>query len=115
MKNIALVRVKKVSETKGVKKIGATIEQLNTWYRDAIAYQNAIGLTTTIPECVRFYEGDQWAKPTKDTKFFPRPVVNIVEMNCNNKKSQVLSSPIKIVYKRDDQNIDVEKFNRFVE
>lgn len=115
MKNISLARERKMSKTKNEKKIGATIEQLNTWYRDAIAYQNAIGLPTTIPECVRFYEGDQWAKPTKDTKFFPRPVVNIVEMNCNNKKSQVLSSPIKIVYKCDDPNVDVEKFNRFAE
>ena len=96
-------------------RIGATIEQINTWYRDAVAYQAAIGLPTTIPECVRFYQGDQWAPPTKDTKYFPRPVVNIVEMNCNNKKSQVLSSPIKIVYSCDNPKINVDKFNRFAE
>ena len=104
----------KKTETKK-QKIGATIDQINTWYRDAQAYQREIGLHTTIPECVRFYEGDQWAAPTKDTKYFPRPVVNIVEMNCNNKKSQVLSSPIKIVYKCDNTNISVDKFNRFAE
>lgn len=97
------------------KKIGATVEQLNSWYKDAIAYQSSIGLHTTIPECVKFYEGDQWPAPTKDTKYFPRPVVNIIEMNCNNKKSQVLSSPVKIVYKSEKDGVSVEKFNRFAE
>jgi hypothetical protein len=96
-------------------KIGSTIEQLNTWYKDAIAYQTSIGLRTTIPECVKFYEGDQWAPATKNTKYFPRPVVNIIEMNVNNKKSQVLSSPIKIVYKSDNKEALVDKFNKFAE
>ena len=97
------------------KRIGATLEQLNNWYKDGIAYQAAIGLTKTLPECVKFYEGDQWAPVTEATKFFPRPVVNIVEMNINNKKSQVLSSPVKIVYKSEFDNKGVEKFNRFAE
>ena len=97
------------------KRIGATLDQLNDWYKDAIAYQTAIGLTKTLPECVKFYEGDQWAPVTEATKFFPRPVVNIVEMNINNKKSQVLSSPVKIVYKSEFDNKGVEKFNRFAE
>ena len=95
--------------------IGATIDQLNNWYEDAVAYQTALGLNKTIPECVKFYEGDQWAPSTEDTKYFPRPVVNIVEMNCNNKKSQVLSSPVKIVYKSEQENANVEKFNHFAE
>ena len=97
------------------KKIGATVEQLNDWYKDAVAYQTGLGLTTSIPQCVKFYEGNQWEAPTKATKYFPRPVVNIVEMNCNNKKSQVLSSPVKIVYKSEDNAANVEKFNRFAE
>ena len=41
------------------KEIGANLDQLWSWYRDAVAYQNSIGLNKTIPECVRFYEGDQ--------------------------------------------------------
>lgn len=97
------------------KRIGATLEQLNNWYEDGIAYQAAIGLTKTLPECVKFYEGDQWAPVTEATKFFPRPVVNIVEMNINNKKSQVLSSPVKIVYKSEHPDKNVDKFNRFAE
>ena len=95
--------------------IGATIEQINTWFKDAVAYQTSLGLTKTIPQCVKFFEGDQWAEPTKNTKYFPRPVVNIVEMNVNNKKSQVLSSPIKIVYKSNNKEALVDKFNKFAE
>ena len=100
-----------VKETK--QRIGATIDEINRWYSDAITYQTAIGLTESVPECVKMFEGKQWAAPTKATKYFPRPVVNIIEMYCNNKKSQVLSSPIKIVYKSENKNADVERFNRF--
>ena len=97
------------------KQIGASVEQLNNWYKEATAYQSSIGLHTTIPQCVKFYEGEQWAPVTDSTKYFPRPVINIVEMNCNNKKSQVLSSPVKIVYKSQKDGVSVEKFNRFAE
>ncbi len=90
-----------------------TAQQIVKWYEESIAYQSQLGLRATIPECVRFYEGDQWAKVTEDTKHFPRPVVNIIEMICNNKKSQVLSSPIQLVYKAENGNEAVEKFNRF--
>ena len=98
---------------KSKKKIGSTCEEIVKWYEDGKAYQNSIGITKSMPECVRFFEGDQWAPVTKDTKHFPRPVVNIIEMNINNKKSQVLSSPIKIVYKSENRNADVDRFNRF--
>ena len=97
------------------KKIGASVEQLNTWYEDAIRYQEGIGIRKSMPQCVKFYEGNQWVEATESTKYFPRPVVNIVEMNVNNKKSQVLSSPVKIVYKSQHENTAVEKFNRFAE
>lgn len=95
--------------------IGATIEQLNNWYKDARSYQKSLGLDRIMPECVKFYEGDQWPAATEDTKHFPRPVVNIVEMICNNKKSQILSSPIKLVYKSKLDGVNVDKFNRFAE
>lgn len=104
-----------MKDRKEKKQIGATIDEINRWYNDAIAYQTSIGLTKSIPECVKMYEGDQWAAPTKATKYFPRPVVNIIEMCCNNKKSQVLSSPVKIVYKSENRNADIERFNRFAE
>ena len=97
------------------KKRGASVEQLNTWYKDAISYQDGIGIRKSMPQCVKFYEGNQWVEATEATKYFPRPVVNIVEMNVNNKKSQVLSSPVKIVYKSEFKDAAVEKFNRFAE
>ncbi|MBR3790649.1 MAG: hypothetical protein IKK20_02475, partial [Clostridia bacterium] len=97
--------------------IGATVEQLNSWYKEARAYQKSIGIDTSMPECVDFYEGRQWPEVTEATRHFPRPVVNIIEMNCNNKKSQVLSSPVKIVYKSalGTKNETIDKFNRFAE
>jgi hypothetical protein len=97
------------------KQVGAKLDQINSWYQDGIAYQTAIGLLSTVPQSVRFFEGEQWEAPTKATKHFPRPVVNIIEMICNNKKSQVLSSPIKIIYKSEEGSADVEKFNRFAD
>lgn len=113
----------KAAKKQATEQIGATLEQINKWYQDGVDYQAALGLNTSIPECVRFYEGDQWAKVTKNTKMFPRPVVNIIEMNCNNKKSQVLSSPIKIVYKASEnenasdqtKSAVIDRFNHFAE
>lgn len=79
------------------------------------AYQHNIGLTSKLPLYVRFYEGDQWPKPTKRTKNLPRPVINITKMICRNKKSSILSTPVRVIFKADDQNVDVEKLNRFSE
>ena len=97
------------------KTVGATVADITKMYEDAVSYQKEIGITDTIPECVKFYEGDQWATATASTKHLPRPVVNIIEMICNNKKSQVLSSPIKIVYKAGVGDADIDRFNRFAE
>lgn len=82
-------------------------------YQNGLAYQNASGLAKSLPTFVDFYEGKQWAKPTKNTKNLPRPVVNIVKMICRNKKSSILATPVKIVYKAEDEMADVEKFNNF--
>ncbi len=96
-------------------KIGSNIDELLEMYNNGLQYQSSLSITATLPECVKFYEGDQWAKATDDTKTLPRPVINFVEMICNNKKSQVLSSPIKIVYKAGLGDVSVDKFNRFAE
>lgn len=82
-------------------------------YQNGLAYQNTSGLAKSLPTFVDFYEGKQWAKPTKNTKNLPRPVVNIVKMICRNKKSSILATPVKIVYKAEDEMADVEKFNNF--
>ena len=84
-------------------------------YQNGLSYQATSGLAKNLPTFVKFYEGRQWAAPTKNTKNLPRPVVNIIKMICRNKKSAILASPVKIVYKAEDYMADVEKFNNFAE
>ena len=92
-------------------------ETTSLWelYQNGVSYQATCGLSKNLPKFVRFYEGDQWAAPTKNTKNLPRPVVNIIKMICRNKKSAILATPVKIVYKAEDEFADVEKFNRFAD
>lgn len=93
----------------------ASTEVTSLWqdYQNGLAYQATSGLSKNLPTFVDFYEGKQWAKPTKNTKNLPRPVVNIVKMICRNKKSSILATPVKIIYKAEDDMADVEKFNNF--
>lgn len=82
-------------------------------YQNGLAYQASSGLAKNLPEYVRFFEGKQWAAPTKNTKNLPRPVVNIVKMICRNKKSAILSTPVRLVYQAESESVDAEKFNHF--
>lgn len=84
-------------------------------YQNGLSYQATSGLAKNLPTFVRFYEGKQWPAPTQNTKNLPRPVVNIIKMICRNKKSAILASPVKIVYKAEDALADVEKFNHFAD
>ena len=88
---------------------------LEIWHRyeDAMSYQTSTGLRKRIPEYVSFYEGRQWPAPTRNTKNLPRPVINIVKMICRLKKSAILSSPIKIIYRCADKRVDTDTFNLF--
>ena len=98
-------------------KTSATSEVTSLWddYQNGLAYQANSGLSKNIPKFVKFYEGDQWAPPTKNTKNLPRPVVNIIKMICRNKKSAILSTPVKITYSAEDSTVNVDKFNKFAE
>ena len=82
-------------------------------YDRAVAYQGSIGITKDFPRFVRFYEGKQWPKPTKNTQNLPRPVINFTKMICRNKKSAILAKKLRLVYKAENAQIDVEKFNEF--
>ena len=82
-------------------------------YKEALENQAMTGLREKIPECVDFYEGRQWPKPTESTKNLPRPVVNIVKMICRAKKGAILSTPVRIQYKSYSALTNVEKFNSF--
>lgn len=82
-------------------------------YRQGIEYQEKIGIRTEIPRYIDFYEGRQWPKATEATKNLPRPVVNFVKMICRNKKAAILASKVRILYKSDSPEADVDKFNEF--
>lgn len=99
------------------KKFDKDTETTEPWdlYQDGLAYQASTKLSTNLPKFVKFYEGDQWAAPTKNTKNLPRPVVNIIKMICRSKKSAILATPVKIIYRAEDDMADVEKFNNFAE
>ena len=89
--------------------------ELWQFFQRGRAYQSQKGLTKMLPLCVKFYEGDQWAAPTKNTKNLPRPVVNITKMICRSKKSAILSTPVRIRYSTFDPIESADKFNYFSE
>ena len=84
-------------------------------YENGLKYKSAMELGTKLPLFVRFYEGDQWPPPTKNTRNLPRPVINLVKMICRAKKSAILSTPIRLVYTAEDESANTERFNRFAE
>ena len=99
------------------KNYDAASETTSLWrdYEHGRAYQVRCGLAKNIPRFVKFYEGDQWPPATKNTKNLPRPVVNIIKFICRNKKSAILSVPVRTVFKTEDPLADMERFNRFAD
>lgn len=79
---------------------------------NARQYLAQTGLANNLPLFVRFYEGDQWAAPTQATKNIPRISANIIKMICRNKKAAILSSPVRIIYRAEDDQ-SAEEFTRF--
>ena len=90
------------------------VTHLFKMYEEGVAYQNRIGIRQSIPKNIDFYEGRQWPAPTESTKNLPRPVINIVKMICRSKKSSILASPVRILYKSYAQSGDTDKLNSFV-
>lgn len=84
-------------------------------YQAGLDYQNRIGLRRKIPMYVDFYEGKQWPSSTESTKNLPRPVINIVKMICRSKKSAILATPAKIIYKSYSPKTNVERLRSFAE
>lgn len=93
--------------------IDARITKMRDDYEKAIAYQVTLGITKDYPKFVRFYEGKQWPKPTKNTQNLPRPVINFTKMICRNKKSAILAKKLRLVYKAENVAADVQRFNEF--
>ena len=92
-------------------------ETTHLWkmYESGVDYQIRTGLRYNIPKYIDFYEGRQWPAPTENTKNLPRPVVNIVKMICRSKKSSILATPVKLLYKSYSKGTDTSKLNDFAE
>lgn len=93
--------------------IDARVGKLRDDYDKAVAYQSTLGITKDYPKFVRFYEGKQWPKPTKNTQNLPRPVINFTKMICRNKKSAILAKRLRLNYKPEQAGVDVSKFNEY--
>ena len=93
------------------------IKNTKLWsdYLNAKSYADTLGISSKIPECVKFYEGNQWAAVTELTKNMPRPVLNFIEMIVNTKVSNVLSSPVKLNFVADNDDVATEIVTNFVD
>lgn len=83
-------------------------------FEDAKEYQSIEQLPSKFKENRNFYNGIQWAKPTKNTMHLPRPVFNICELIVENKVSNVLGSPVKLNFIGENHQ-DTSMFTRFAE
>lgn len=92
------------------------IEINEVWdqYQNAKTYLMEAGLYEKIPEFTRFYEGDQWPKPTKRTAHMPRPIFNFIEMIVNHKVANVGGTPLKLNFVAPNDTVASSKFTRFV-
>ena len=77
------------------------------WKRDE-NYKAKMRFAQDWPEYVRFKEGKQWPPVTKNTKNIPRITVNKCDFIIKNKKSNILSRGIKLIYgvKEVPENMD---------
>jgi hypothetical protein len=75
-------------------------------YQAGLDYQIKNGMQAEYPMCERFNAGDQWPPPTERTKTMPRPVINICNYVSRNKKANVLSQSIKMVFSAQELPMD---------
>lgn len=74
------------------------ITQIWKEFYSSVQWQRDNHLLDEWEECENFVEGNHWPKATKKTKSLPRPVVNLCSMIAENKKSNILSSKIKMIF-----------------
>lgn len=74
------------------------ITQIWKEFYSGVQWQRDNHLLDEWEECENFVEGNHWPKATKKTKSLPRPVVNLCSMIAENKKSNILSSKIKMIF-----------------
>lgn len=78
-------------------------------YLNDIDYKTTMGFVKKWPEITRMTEGDMWPPPTEETKHMPRPVVNILDQNIENKRSNILSQQLKMQFRIKELPIDVDE------
>lgn len=83
-------------------------------YENGIAYQDKLSLTKNLKLYREFFEGKQWANPTKRTQHLPRPVFNVCSLIVENKVANVLGSPVKLNFMGEYEE-DTSKMTRFAE
>lgn len=74
------------------------ITQIWKEFNAGVLWQKNNGLIDEWEECENFVEGKQWPKATPRTKSLPRPVINLCSMIAENKKSNILSSKVKMIF-----------------
>ena len=71
-------------------------------YKNALEYQQSMGFTANWPEYERFKMGDQWPSATPRTRSLPRPVINVIKYIIRNKRANVLSQAVKMVFQPEE-------------
>ena len=74
------------------------LSQIWNEHKDGKQYQKTIGIESSIPLCVDFYEGRHWGKISDKTKTLPRPIFNQIEMIVDSKGSGILATPLKVLF-----------------
>lgn len=88
-------------------------DKINADWKKCEKYYTETSLDSRITQCVDFFEGRQWAKPTNNTKNLPRPVFNITEMVVTSRAGNILGSPVKLNYIADDDEKSTRSFSDF--
>ena len=68
-------------------------------YLNDLDYKIAMGFAKSWPMYTNFIEGKQWPAPTEETKYMPRPVINICDQTVENKRSNILSQQLKMQFR----------------
>ena len=81
-------------------------------FKKCLDYQVGKGLQKKWIELVDFVEGNQWAPATEKTKYMPRPVINQCDFIIENKKSNILSQNLKMVF--NPAELDADKADELI-
>ena len=84
-------------------------------WRRSENYKGGKNMLNQIPLNIEFYNGNQHAPATEVTQHIPRVTLNIIEMIVDNKKSNILGTPVKLNYIADGDTEATDKFTKFAE